>query len=109
MSKKIKDIRKTDVVRFRKDLNAEQIDRLLKFVNNLDGGPTRNYVAAQLDNINSKHPPLFEIISNHETQKNKTSYVRLKSINSFIYLHVQSRYLVLIQRVAAHPLTKIFL
>lgn len=100
------DFKVDDVIRFKKRLKSDQMEKILKL--------TRKHIEAT--NINRylhktelKTPPTFIIRALYETKKQKVPYAILRNINDGSMFPVQLRYLKLLMRKAAHPLTKIFL
>lgn len=104
------DLRAKDVVRFRKKLTPEQLEKILYFVRSMsnDSLALRKYMANYLDKINAVKPPLFTVVKTSKTRKTQTEFAVVQDTHGYTF-SVQSRYFKVIIRQAKHRLTKIFL
>ena len=105
---KFYDIRKQDVVRFKRQLSAEQLHKLIRFVESKNGRHVRVWLEPQIKRIKLKNPAIFTVVSLHKTEQQNIPYAIVRDMTENIQFAVQERYLKVIVRQPRHPLTKVF-
>jgi hypothetical protein len=102
------DIRKKDIVRFRRKLSDENRLKISKFVKNNMGSQMTEFVLGRLKLADNKNAPTFTVLSASRTPKYKIAFAMIRDNEHQIDFPIQERYLKVLIREARHPLTKVF-